>query len=984
VRKRVVVAVAVIVIAIAALVSVRSCRHSSSTATTSSTATSGSAASGGDAISRPKRARTGPVQAATLSGRVTKASDGSGIPGAVVSVVRAELLSQFLAMGEAPLVAVTDARGAWSLTPVLPGTYFVAASALGFLPSTRAKLVVDSGEQKTGIDLALDAGGTVVSGTVSDIGGGGVADARISFKRDDTIDFTSGPDFVTISKPDGTYAISLPPASYDARAAHDEYRTASHDVEVGADPVKLDFTLPPGGIVRVTVVARDSGASVPGAFIVAQKGAKMGGEPLLGRADESGAFVLRGLPSGAISISAQGPSYASRTPTVVELAIGEEVDGVRVVVDRAFDVYGNVVRKGKPAEGVAGIQLGVFPLGTVQYGIALEPTDAQGPFVFPGPKPAPYTPFAGGDANVPSIGTNVEVVDTDVTGVVVEMEAGVTLSGRVEPPVAGARLSLVLTGAIGIANLFQAAKSALVSAETDAQGRFIVRSAPAGAFTLIAKAPTGETGKLPLVIGEKDIANLVVKLEPRASIAGRVVDDKGAAVAGARVDLEKKREESDDRAEVSFSMNDRGTSATTTADGSFKIVGLEPGTYTPDVSRMKLVGKPTSVTVAAGQAVTGVTVTVEANDGVIRGQVIGADKRPVADAWVNAELTTAGAATADRADDDEGDAPRGNWFNARPVMTASDGRFTLDKLQRGTYKVSADGPRGASHGAAEGIKTGSTVTITLAALGTISGKVTSGGKPVAVFDISCDGPGAPDFQQFTSPDGSYSFERLTPGRYSCTVHSDAGSAKDSIEVPAGPVAHDFTLAPWATIVGNVVDVLSKKPVPNVLVLAGDFDQQTIQDLFTDKTPKTDVNGHFSLARIGAGSGNIIITEKSGSFSAPLAMKPYTVTQGQTLDLGTIEVVAPRTGDAGTFGFGTTIESGKLLVASVKDGGPAQLAGLQPQDEITAINGTPVATLTPEVAQKLVSSGIVGVGVTVQLTLSRGGAPVTVAIVSVKW
>src|SRR3569833_1119498 len=71
-----------------------------------------------------------------------------------------------------PIVVVADATGAFTAAKVPPGGYIVTATAVGFLPAQTAKLWVASGEQKTGVALALAAGGTRLSGTVSDIGGG--------------------------------------------------------------------------------------------------------------------------------------------------------------------------------------------------------------------------------------------------------------------------------------------------------------------------------------------------------------------------------------------------------------------------------------------------------------------------------------------------------------------------------------------------------------------------------------------------------------------------------------------------------------------------------------------------------------------------------------------------------------------------------------------------------------------------------------------
>jgi C-terminal processing protease CtpA/Prc len=112
------------------------------------------------------------------------------------------------------------------------------------------------------------------------------------------------------------------------------------------------------------------------------------------------------------------------------------------------------------------------------------------------------------------------------------------------------------------------------------------------------------------------------------------------------------------------------------------------------------------------------------------------------------------------------------------------------------------------------------------------------------------------------------------------------------------------------------------------------------------------------------------------------MHEYDAKPGQRVDMGTIKIVPPRTGDAGTFGMATEIDELTLQVTSVKEGGPAALAGVKVDDKITAIEGHPLAYFGgPMSAQKLIASGAIGVGQTVSITLERGQ---TIALTSVKW
>ena len=229
---------------------------------------------------------------------------------------------------------------------------------------------------------------------------------------------------------------------------------------------------------------------------------------------------------------------------------------------------------------------------------------------------------------------------------------------------------------------------------------------------------------------------------------------------------------------------------------------------------------------------------------------------------------------------------------------------------------------------------------------------------------------------------SHSGDLSSPAYVAQSVRAARG-ARSFVNVAAGPTKRDFALTRWATVTGVVVSALDRKPVPGVLAFAGnDFSEKRFISALTGDAPKTDANGRFSVARVPLGKGKLVMMPDEGL--QPLGMRDYTATEGQIVDLGTIEIVPPRTGDAGTFGLATNLEGDKLVVSYVKDGGPAAIAGVRAGDRITAINGRDVSSLTPQVASLLLQSGNVGVGNQVTLSLDRGGTIVQVSLVSVKW
>lgn len=934
-------------------------------------------APGSAAVAAKQPGRTAPrapSKPASVAGRVTRKSDGVGVARAVVSLARAELGADLGSVRVPAIVVESDDTGAWKAPVVPPGDYVIAATAKGLLPSAREKLTIASGEERTGVDLVLEGGGTVVRGTVSDVGGGPIASARVSAKRAQW-SLTAGAEYVTLSAADGTYELTLPDGAYRLRADHDEYTADTERAEVAGEPLTVDFTLIPGAVIRGQVIARATREPVPGAVVSGEVGRGRRGRDTTAVADAEGRFVLRGLSSGAIAISARGRGYASSSPTTVQVGIGEQVEDVQVLVDGAYSIIGRVVKQGTQ-EGIAGARIGAFSM-TGGGGEALDPTDETGAFEIPGLRPGAYMLFAAAEHRLLEIGKSVEIVDRDVTDVVVELGTGVALSGRVEPP-GVATIGLELDGELGFANMFQFAKVMMVRGESDTSGAFTLANAPPGKYKLTAHTKDGSAGSLPVTIAEVDQSGLVVQLQRRASIAGRVVDTNGKPVAGVDVAAEP----DEDGKRVRFAMRMEGDSATSGPDGAFKIVGLPAGKYEVRVRDLEAMmrradkdRKKVTVELADGAERTGVTLTVEARDGVIRGIVIAADGKPAADAWV----------TASRDRELSKDLPeevqmRFGRTRSDPVLTGTDGKFAITKLRAGSYTLVAEGPRGSSRGEKAGVKTGDSTSIQLASLGKLVVTVTQRGAPVTAYDLSCTSKAHDVSRHAQSPDGAYTLENLPPGEYTCKVEADAGTGEGKVTVPTTEARLAIPLALFGSLSGTVVSVLTAQPIPNLDVLVStDGSPRAFLEAMTGKGVKTDAQGKFVVERVPAGKGKLMLAGKAGVMN--METHDYEAKEGQLVDLGTIKIVPPRTTEAGTFGFALEAKGEALEVTSVSDGGPAAAAGIVTGDRIVTIEGIPVAAIGAELAKKLLSSGTVGTGETLKLGLEKGSV---VPVTSVKW
>ncbi len=927
-----------------------------------------------------------PAAPASLSGHVTK-QGGGPIAGAVVAIMRSEFDMQSLSSGsDDETVVVTDATGAWTAPQLPPAAYAVTASASGFLPARHDRVTLAAGEHKDGVDLQLAPGGTLVHGTVSDVGGGGIPGARVSAHLN-TFDVSAAlarqAPYTALSDGNGKYELALPDGNYRIAAGHDDYTGQSHTVAVAGKPVVVDFSLVPGAVIRGQVIARDTGKPVPNAEVTGTGRRRGFGGPSV-TADAEGKFILRHLSSGTINVSATANGYASTAPTEVAVGIGEQVDGVRVLVDHALSVSGRVVEKGSQ-KGVPGVIVVAAQLSSGgNEAHAREPSDKDGAFTIVGVRPGSYLIFAIGEEKMPELSKNVEVTTKDVTGVVIEMANGATLSGRVEPP-GRASIGVSLVGDIGIGNMMDVMRSVFVHGESDATGTFVLRHVPPGKFTMTATTTEGPAGKLDITVTDVDQSGLVIALETRGTISGTVLDTNHKPVAGMHVSANEVG--GDGKFSMQQAMAQVKTGTTSADDGTFKLVGLEAGKYTvsardeDDYSsyfrRDKKDKKPEdTIELAAGAERGGVVVTVEAKDGVIRCTVIGSDNKPAADSWVAARREYDSDAKLSAA---AGEYMRG--MTTRPVLTNSDGKFVLDRLYTGNYTLIADGPRGASRAEKAGVATGDTVTITLAPLGTLSGHVMQRSAPVTSYQLTCHGPAGRVDRHVDTADGSYALEHLPPGHYDCEAEADAGTATGQAEVPTGVATLELSLVPWASVVGVVADVLTGKPIAGVIpIVTSGQSQSGIAQAILGNAPTTDPAGRFEIDKVAAGSGSVSLFGKIDMMK-PLATKQFTAADGQQVDLGTIKVIPPRDGDAGTLGMATEIAGDGLAVTLVQPGGPAAQAGIVVGDKIISIDGKSVADLTPDIAQKVLSSGVIGAGWVLVLGLERGA---TVTVTAAKW
>jgi len=452
------------------------------------------------------------------------------------------------------------------------------------------------------------------------------------------------------------------------------------DAEIGDGVMDLGtIEMERGGIVRGVVRNKETSEPVAGAIVQALGGleqqlAMMGGGVV--RSDEEGKFELRGVPLKANALFGRHPDFivdASANPMLFRgmggAAQAEALfpEGKREIEKDVLLTPGAIVRgvvtnpKGDPVPGAkVTLQLdrnmmfmtmflggapiaysrddGSFELKPIERGKKVTLVATHGDF-------GPSKPL---DVEASARATLVLTAPLDVVGMVRD-ESG--------QPVQGARVELSEQPNRG-RQRFPGASGAGMPRPgiTDDEGRFVLRNAPRGTWTIEYVHPHFLPRNEPIELGSgarHDVG--VVSLERGLTITGVVVDEDGKPVVDARVTANAVQEAAANQP-APQTMGRGGAQDQSDGVGKFGFFGLAPGTFRISVSREGLFAS--SVSVAAGAADLRI-VMVKA--GELRG-VVRANGQLVSGAQINAQVEGA----------------TNSW-----EQTGADGRFTLGRLPPG-------------------------------------------------------------------------------------------------------------------------------------------------------------------------------------------------------------------------------------------------------------------------------------------------------------
>jgi large repetitive protein len=284
---------------------------------------------------------------AVLRGRVLDAGTGAPIAGATVSWSESGAAANpMAALGLAPANGTTtDGNGAFEIEGLPPEKITVTASAPDYLDASQP---VDPTRQEE-VDLSLGTGGSI-SGSVTTSDGAAVPGANVSLEElGGASPFGGGNS--SVSDGSGGFEFDhLAAGAYRLTARSPSTSSAPQEIELTANERRsgVMLTLGAGTTVHGTVTGLAAG-QLSGVRVIAS-GTGFSGSSAV---DDSGSYVINGVPAGALRLTATVAALAGRSVAKsIEVSDGTPEMTVDIDFPPASTLSGHVTRSGRPLSGI--------------------------------------------------------------------------------------------------------------------------------------------------------------------------------------------------------------------------------------------------------------------------------------------------------------------------------------------------------------------------------------------------------------------------------------------------------------------------------------------------------------------------------------------------------------------------------------------------------------------------------------------------------
>jgi hypothetical protein len=201
--------------------------------------------------------------------------------------------------------------GSYLITQVLPGTYNLIASKVGYQSQVVPGVQVNANQTTTvNFNLSLVPPGTI-AGLVKDSNNNPISGAVVA---------TTTGGYSTTTASNGSYSLVVPPGTYGVTASKSGYQsqTQNNVVVTSGGTTIVNFTLPQVTYGTITGVVRNTNGTV---LANATVSTNPGGYSTTSGSD--GAFTLTGVTAGTYSVTASKSGYISQTQNNIVVTAGQ-------------------------------------------------------------------------------------------------------------------------------------------------------------------------------------------------------------------------------------------------------------------------------------------------------------------------------------------------------------------------------------------------------------------------------------------------------------------------------------------------------------------------------------------------------------------------------------------------------------------------------------------------------------------------------------
>jgi len=380
----------------------------------------------------------------------------------------------------------------------------------------------------------------------------------------------------TLDQPDGGFSVDVPSdLEMVARFEAEEHAPVELVVPEGESLSGVFVELGPAAAVGGLVLEQASGVPVEGAIVDVECTGIGAGSTT---SDESGEFLVEGLPAGSCRLTAHARGFAPASGRV-DLEAGEVLRGVELLLDPAATISGYTVN-GDTGVVIAGVRVEALNIEEPAGTPGVVTSGADGSFRIGDLAPGLYAIHASKDGFSPVVRT-VRAGPAEGS-VVLELHRGVTVEGTVLGALGdgGGLLVTIQNG------------SRIVTGRTSRGGSFRLEGVPEGgvAYTVMGgtEAPGLCSGSMVVPVGSGNFRHDLDCTGGTVTVAGTVTVPSGQPASGLALVLD------------GMEYEVRSYHATADESGTFRFEGIRRGTY----SLLARPGKAGPVTLWSGDAET--------------------------------------------------------------------------------------------------------------------------------------------------------------------------------------------------------------------------------------------------------------------------------------------------------------------------------------------------------------------------------------------